>query len=94
MTIMSYRSVTTDGGVHRRCVPEMDAAAMAWLGEPLTEAYARRYETHRLVVMQGELDRLVASHSIAEGSERARLAAEIADLNGAIGQSTARQTGA
>ena len=85
----SLYTVTTDGGVHRRCTPEVAASAIAWLGEPPPSTKrAARYEVHRAVVMRAELADLVARHSIAEGLERARLATEIGFLHAALGEAT------
>jgi hypothetical protein len=77
--------ITTDGGITRRCTPEVAKSAMAWLGEPPSASYAAWYEVNRVVSMQRALEEVVAEHSIAEGDKRARLALEIADLHAAIG---------
>lgn len=46
-----YSRTVGDGHIHRRVTPELRAGAMAWLGEPMTDRQAARYEAHREAVI-------------------------------------------
>lgn len=52
---LPYRA--TDGGIHRRTTPVAYASAMAWLGEPMSDSQAARYETYRTRIIEESLPR-------------------------------------
>lgn len=44
--------VTLDGGIHRRVTPTYREGSLAWLGEPMTESQAVRYEARRAAILE------------------------------------------